>query len=142
MKKAILIIGVLIISFVVVDYCELLFPVVHSDGMKDVYFQFKISDLKSGNLITEVTIKSPYGEHGRERPVQRKVDRTGTIRGTVGVGWSCNSTLLFRKESSLKDRLIEFVFMHPSYQTNTKTFSVKELKKTQIITLQPVKDTP
>lgn len=140
MKKAILIIGVLIIIFVIADYCGLLFPVVHGDGMKNVHFQFKISDLESGNPITKVTIKSPYGEHGRERPVRGKVDRAGIIRGTVGVGWSYNRTLLFRKESVVKD--VELVFMHPSYRTETRTFLVKELRKTQTIKLQPVEDKP
>ena len=140
MKKAIVIIGVLVIGFVLVDYSELLFPVVHADGAKNVYFQFKISDLKSGNPITEVTIKSPYGKHGRERPVHGQLDRTGTIRGSVDVACSWNRTFLFRKESSLKDRLIEFVFMHPSYQTKTKTFSVKELKEIQTIKLLATED--
>ena len=143
MKKAILIIGVVIISFVVLDYCELLFPVVLIDGAKVVPFQFRIRDARDGTSVTDVTIKSPVGEDNVDRvigSVREEADRGGIIRGAIAVGHGWKSTLLFKKEDSLKDRLIEFVFMHPSYQTKTKTFSVKELKKTQTITLQPVED--
>ena len=143
MKKAILIIAVLIISFVVLDYSEILFPVVISDGAKVVPFQFRIRDAKNGTTVTGVTIQSPVGEEHVDSvigSVREEADRGGIFRGAIAVGLGWKSTLLFKKEDSLKDRLIEFVFMHPSYQTKTKTFSVKELKKTQAITLQAVED--
>jgi len=138
MKNAILIaviVAAFIIGFVIADYCELLLAI-HKDGARSVRFHFKFQDLTNGKTLTGVTIESP----GRSviTPNKTETSSDGIIHGVVMIGWGCKQTILFEKPNfyqSMKNKNIEFTFSHPSYRTETRTFTVKELKQTQTIEL-------
>ena len=137
MKKVVLILVALVIFFVVADYCEL-FVVVQVNGGKPVPFRFTIRDYKSGNSLTDVTITSPIGENGGDRIMGSvREESDGVFRGAVLVGYGYKGTFLFKKDTTWKNRRIEFRFTHPSYRTETRMFLVKELAKTQTVELTP-----
>ena len=138
--KLIALIGsALIICFIIADYCEL-FVVLNVDGARSISFRFKFQDKKTKKPLTNISIKGFYKGRNILHAYHKETGPDNIIKGSIWFGWGCKRTFFFEKPSfykSVKDRTIEFEFSHPSYQTETMTFTVEQLKKIQTIKLTP-----
>jgi hypothetical protein len=151
MGVILLLVGTLAAAFVVGDYFEV-FGCINADGVGCVGCRFKFRDRRSRKTLAGVTIRSyrwirtcrssdaALIEEDLRSAFENEPDGEGIVRGWVHIWVSERRTLLFEKYNSLKAGQggpIEFVFRHPSYRSETRTFTIRQLAQIQTIELMP-----
>ncbi|HUT28465.1 MAG TPA: hypothetical protein VMX13_01640 [Sedimentisphaerales bacterium] len=147
----VLLVAALAAAFVVGDYFEV-FGCINADGVGRVGCRFKFRDHRSRETLAGVTVRSyrwirtyrssdaALIEEDLRSAFENEPDGEGIVRGWIHIWVSERRTLLFEKYNSLKAGQggpIEFVFSHPSYGTETRTFTIRQLGEIQTLELTP-----
>jgi hypothetical protein len=140
----ILIMSGLAAAFVIADYLEL-FGAVLSNGGGWIPCRFKIREQGSGKPVTGVSIRSrarmsPELTFDLSSEFTKQANAEGIVQGRVHNSFCAKRTLLFEKyfhRLLAEGDRVEFEFSHPSYRTDTRTFTVKELAEVRTVELVP-----
>lgn len=155
--------AILIAAVLAADYAGL-FVKVHSDIQGVTRFSFKCVDKVTGSPVADVQLAcflegkqiptAPWPK-GTSAPASvggfiiimdtgtEGSTRDGTIGGAFQYDASTTRTLFFILDDygagERRKKSVEFVFSHPSYRKETRTYVVGDLKGDTVIKLAPVK---
>lgn len=139
-KKIIFGVVILAVLFVVADYFGLAGLSLHKDGGVIIPFEFKFIDSKE-KPINNVTITASLNGYGLGGRFEYDDNDLSVVLGRIGIGVGWRQTIFFKIPSPKRkadNKEVEFLFKHPDYIEQEKTFLVRDIKKkSHTIVLHP-----